>query len=449
MLDVCFNSGQVYECGSRIASQWNSMGWLERSDIALLGLMLANTVVIVGHRLRRYDQARGQNRAFVHEATSALRNGDFQNVIALSARNHRSPIATVVASALTAIRSAPPELNDADAIDSAERAAQSGRRTVSADLRLGLGSLATTASCAPFVGLLGTVFGILNAFGAVGMAKWAVLAMIASNLAGALVTAALGVWVAIFAGWGHVYFRGRLETLERGMSNAVLELTAYLRLNPQYRRHCQDSTVATVGPLFGETGASRACPWEIPYDRQRALMLWIGCSAFYLVFLLARGMYWSHHRQHSHVESSSSWQQIGGQEAISPDRRYRAIVPVFFRTWEPGEEYRRSDWSCGSNPRVALRIIPNDRPLAWRSHTCGTETNYILEGDEALTTRTCGVPLVIWRTNDQLLLKCSQCSAKDLQQMKIDFFPHEITVLGGDGKRIYPRLVKPPPQCPD
>src|SRR5258706_14864906 len=102
MLEVCFNSGQVYGCGSRIAGQWNSMGWLERSDVTLLGLMLANTVVIVGHRLRRYDQASSQNLAFIHKEPSALRNGDLHNVIALSARNDRSPIATVVASALTA-----------------------------------------------------------------------------------------------------------------------------------------------------------------------------------------------------------------------------------------------------------------------------------------------------------------------------------------------------------
>jgi biopolymer transport protein ExbB/TolQ len=425
------------------------MGWLERSDVTLLGLMLANTVVIVGHRLRRYDQASSQNLAFIHKETSALRNGDLHNVIALSARNDRSPIATVVASALTAFGSAPPELSDADAIDSAERAAQTSRRTVSADLRLGLGSLATTAACAPFIGLLGTIFGILNAFGPTAMSKWAMLAMIASNLAEALVTAALGLCVAIFAGWGHDYFRGRVETLESGMSNAVLEHTAYLRRNPQYRHQFEDSAVATAGPLFGETRAARAYPWEIPYDRQRALMLWIGCSAFYLAFLFARGTYLSYRWQHSYVESSSSWQQVGGQEAISPDRRYRAVVPVFYRSWEPAEEKRKSHWSCGSNPRVALRIVPNDRPLAWTSHTCGTQTNYILEADEALVARTCSVPFVIWRTNDELLLKCSQCSAKDLQRMQIDFFPHEITVLGRNGKRLNPRLVSPPPPCPN
>jgi len=318
MLDVCFNSWQPDGCEWSIANQWRSMGWLGRSDIALLALMLVNTAVIVGHRLRRYGKASRQSRAFVHEAGSPLRNGRLQDVIILSTRKDHSHVATVVAAALTAFRSAPQQLTDSEAIDFAERAAQRSRRLVSADLKLGLGSLATTARCAPFIGLLGTVFGILNAFGAVGMAKWAVLAMIASNLAGALVTAALGLCVAIFAGWSYHYFRSRLETFDRGMSNAVLELITYLHLHCQCRGEFSHPDVEAASSLFSEPQAARTRLWEVPYDRQRALMLWISSAALYLAFFLARGMYWSYRWQHSHVESPSTWQQAGGQEAISP-----------------------------------------------------------------------------------------------------------------------------------
>jgi hypothetical protein len=273
--------------------------------------------------------------------------------------------------------------------------------------------------------------------------------MIASNLAGALVTAALGLCVAIFAGWSYHYFRSRLETFDRGMSNAVLELITYLHLHCQCRGEFSHPDVEAASSLFSEPQAARPRPWEVPYDRQRALMLWISSAALYLAFFLARGMYWSYRWQHSHVESPSTWQQAGGQEAISPDRRYRAIVPVFYRSWESSEKNGKSHWSCGSNPRVALTIIPNDRPLAWMPHTCGRQTTYTLETDQALIARTCFVPVVIWRTNDELFLKCSECSANDLQRMQLAFFPDEITVLNGDRKRIYPRLVNPPRSCPD
>ncbi len=455
MLDVCFNSWQAHGCEWSIAGQWRSMGWLDRADISLLALMLVNTVVIIWHRIRRYSQAARQTRTFVREAAVALCEGSLGKVAAISARNSRSHIAPVVAAALTAFGSTPLELTDPEAMDSALRASQRSRKRVSADLKLGLGSLATTASCAPFIGLLGTVFGILNAFGPVGMAKSAAMAWIASNLAEALVTAAMGLLVAIFATWSHNYFCRRVETLESGMSNAALELVTYFRRHPQhrhpYRHPCQfEHSVAGVGSsLFGEPPAAPARTWEVPYDRQRALLVWIWFSALYLALLFVRGMYRSSPRQQSHDRSSSAWQQVGGQEAISPDHRYRAMIPVFYRSWEHVAENGESHWSCGSNPRVALRIFPNDRPRAWKSHRCGIQTSYALEPDAALLARTCSVPAMVWRTNNELLVKCSGCSADNLQRRQLDFFPHEITVLGGDGQRIHPRFLRSQAPCPD
>jgi biopolymer transport protein ExbB/TolQ len=423
------------------------MGWLDRADLSLLALMLANTGVIIWHRIRRYRQATRQTRAFVRETAVARCEGSFQKVAAISARNSRSHVAAVVAATLTAWASTPPELADVEAIDSALRASQRSRRMVSAELRLGLGSLATTASCAPFIGLLGTVFGILNAFGGIAMAKSAVMALIASNLAEALLTAALGLLVAILATWSHSYFCARVETFENGMLNAALELATYLRRHRQCRRQFEHSAAAVGRSLLGQPQAAPAHSWEVPYDHQRALMVWIWFSALSLAWLCARGMDWSCRRQRSQDGSSAAWQQVGGQEAISPDRRYRAMVPVFYRSWEHlnGE----SHWSCGSTPRVTLVIVPNDRPRAWRSHLCGQQTRYALEPDAALLARNCSVPAIMWRTYNELLVQCSGCSVDNLQRMRLDFFPHEITVLGGDGKRIPPRLLRSPPPCLD
>jgi len=200
------------------ASQINGAPWVGSSAliISLLALMLANTVVILWHRIRRYSQATRQTRTFVGEAAVVLGEGSFRKVAAISARNSRSHVATVVAAALTAFGATPLELSDLEAIDSALRASQRSRMRVSADLKLGLGSLATTASCAPFIGLLGTVFGILNAFGAIGMAKSAAMAWIALNLAEALVTTAMGLLVAIFATWSHNYVRGAWKRWKGG-----------------------------------------------------------------------------------------------------------------------------------------------------------------------------------------------------------------------------------------
>jgi len=61
---------------------------------------------------------------------------------------------------------------------------------------------------------------------------------------------------------------------------------------------------------------------------------------------------------------------------------------------------------------------------------------------------------MVWRTNSELLVKCNSCSAENLRGMQLDFFAHEITVLGGDGQRIdppapAPRLLRSRAPCLD
>jgi len=77
---------------------------------------MANTVVIVSGRLFRYSAARRQSRAFVRDAAAALRDGRFDQVLAIAARNQRSHVAAVVAAGLAAFSSAPPEFSHAEGI---------------------------------------------------------------------------------------------------------------------------------------------------------------------------------------------------------------------------------------------------------------------------------------------------------------------------------------------
>jgi biopolymer transport protein ExbB/biopolymer transport protein TolQ len=426
------------------------MGWLSRADVTLLALILVNTVVIICHRTYRYSTARGQSRAFVRDSSNALLHGRFDEAISIATRNSQSHVASVVAAALFAFASTPAQFSDTEAIGSAQRASERRRKMLSADLKLGLGSLATTASCAPFIGLLGTVFGILNAFGGSAMAKSALMAMIASNLVEALATTAMGLLVAVLAVWSHTYFRNRVESFESGMSNATLGLVTYLHAHHQYRNPPEHSVVGANGLLLGAPRPPATRSWEVPYDRQRALMIWIWFCTLYLAFLFGRGIYWSYRWQQSYEEPPSTWEQVGGQESVSPDHRYRAVIPVFYREWEhPLPQNGHPRWSCGSNSQVALRIVPNDRPRVWTPHLCGKETKYTLEPGAALLTSNCTLPAVVWRSNDELLIKCSNCSADNLQLIKLDFFPRRITVLDQDGKRVYPRVAHTQSRCPD
>jgi len=95
---------------------------------------------------------------------------------------------------------------------------------VDRELRHGLAGLATVAATAPFVGMFGTVLGIVNAFRGGSMEKTAMLAMINRNLADGIVPTACGLLVAVPALAGYQYLRSRVEVLDREMENASLEL---------------------------------------------------------------------------------------------------------------------------------------------------------------------------------------------------------------------------------
>ena len=106
------------------------------------------------------------------------------------------------------------------------RALERVKERESANLRRGLSGLGTIASAAPFVGLFGTVVGIINAFR--GMSSGAGgIAAVSGGIAEALVTTALGLFVAIPAAWMFNYFTGVLERFSVEMSNSSSELVDF------------------------------------------------------------------------------------------------------------------------------------------------------------------------------------------------------------------------------
>jgi biopolymer transport protein ExbB/TolQ len=212
-------------------------------------------------------------------------------VIAIAAQNEQSHVAGVVTSSVTAFATAPPQFTDAEATDAAQRAFQRSCKILAADLSAGLGTLRTIASTAPFVGLMGTCLGIMNAFRGIAMSKSAALAMIASAMAEALVTTAARLLVAIPAVWCHNYLRIRFDLFKSEMSNAGLEATTYLHAHRQWHNHPACSVLGTKSFALIADGSARRS-WEIPYDRQRCLLLGIGLCAVYLAYDVALGVYW-------------------------------------------------------------------------------------------------------------------------------------------------------------
>ena len=114
-----------------------------------------------------------------------------------------------------------------DEIDASKRALQRAIAIKTAEFKRGLSGLATIGSTAPFVGLFGTVFGIINAFQGMKNAETAGIAAVAGGISEALFTTALGILVAVPAVWIFNYFTSKVQGFVVEMDNSASELVDY------------------------------------------------------------------------------------------------------------------------------------------------------------------------------------------------------------------------------
>jgi biopolymer transport protein ExbB len=213
---------------------WNLMGMLHSMSVTAKGvvvmllLMSAISIGLAVERGLRYAVARNQSRVFVQQVTPVLEEGKLDEAISIAVRNKKSPVASLVATGLAEFQSAPPQASSTELIDAAERGLERTVATIHAELKRGLSGLATIGSTAPFVGLFGTVVGIMNAFRASAPAKAAGIQSVASGISEALVTTALGLLVAVPAVWSYNYFTTKVENFDVEMENSSMELVSYL-----------------------------------------------------------------------------------------------------------------------------------------------------------------------------------------------------------------------------
>lgn len=113
-----------------------------------------------------------------------------------------------------------------------ERAMGRAASVAHEDLKQGLNTLATIASIAPFVGMLGTLWAIgFDTFFGLGTDKYTALAMVAKGISRACVPTALGLLVGLQSFWAYSYLRDRLADFDREMADAPLSLVNQLALH--------------------------------------------------------------------------------------------------------------------------------------------------------------------------------------------------------------------------
>jgi len=218
-----------------------------------LALLSVFSVGMIIDKHRRFRSASRQSEKFKQEFKKFLHGGDVQNLIEAAQPYQSSYVAQVVLAGITEYDGV--RQSGGDPVASLELVTSALRDSMSEtliQLRQGLGFLATIGSTAPFIGLFGTVVGIINAFRSIAATGSGGMSVVSGGIAEALVSTALGIFVAIPAVVAFNHFTGKIETFHVQMNRASSQLVNRLFKVPEIKE--LDVEVAEVKASMAKKG---------------------------------------------------------------------------------------------------------------------------------------------------------------------------------------------------
>ncbi|MCG2724896.1 MAG: MotA/TolQ/ExbB proton channel family protein [Elusimicrobia bacterium] len=191
----------------------------------LIGLSIYS-IALIWERWRKYKKTFSGMRLFIHKAHSLIKASNTKRIMELSAQ-HKSPYTDVINRVMN---------NFGSALEKRELAEKAIEWHVS-KLSKSLTIIATIASISPFIGLLGTVIGIMRAFRDLAQYAGAGPSVIALGIAEALVNTAAGLFVAIPAIIAYNYFSGQLNKFSSDMNWITEQIITKLHIHEYYSRN--------------------------------------------------------------------------------------------------------------------------------------------------------------------------------------------------------------------
>jgi biopolymer transport protein ExbB len=215
-----------------LIKMWGDMGFVARAIAFILVIMSMISFGVAIERIYTFTQARKQSKLYAPQVAKHLKDGRLKDAIAISSsKTYRySHLAKVVLAGLQEYQfqqESGANLSREDLVDTVRRAIQRASALTANDLKKGVAALATIGATAPFVGLLGTVVGIITAFQGIAATGSGGLGAVSAGISEALVETALGLVVAIPAVWFYNYLTGRIEYFNVEMDNSSSELLDY------------------------------------------------------------------------------------------------------------------------------------------------------------------------------------------------------------------------------
>lgn len=206
---------------SEIIHHMGPLGAVVGGFLILMGIACIGVVI---ERLIALGKSSKQSRLFAEKAGPLVSSWDLDGIIALSDKHTASALARVLGAIARRYRAAGKgEARGLTALDFARNEAERSKEAVGADLRKGLNVLATTGSVAPFVGLLGTVVGIIAAFQGIAQSGSGGIGAISAGISEALIETALGLLVAIPAVLFFNFLTAKINGIEMALARSTGE----------------------------------------------------------------------------------------------------------------------------------------------------------------------------------------------------------------------------------
>src|SRR5258708_15727836 len=211
------------------AALWSSMGSLAKGVVVLMMIMSVYSIWVMIERYIIFNRAKNQSLKLLGALSNVLTKGDYQQAIDITKKFKDSHLAKVISAGLLEFEAVRRDKRKGEPEVAIEAVCQGMDRTAMitvAELKENLGALATIGATAPFVGLFGTVLGIIHAFGKMATSGGGI-ASVSAGIAEALITTAFGLAVAIPAVWAYNYFQNRVDRFTVEMSNSGSEMSIY------------------------------------------------------------------------------------------------------------------------------------------------------------------------------------------------------------------------------
>jgi len=210
-----------------LIEMWNQMAAVAKTvSFLLIGLSIVTLYMLI-ERMLTFNKAKNKSKEVAPKLSDLLKKGNVTDAMTLSTKKDYkgSHLARVTAGGIREyLEAKDSRLGTEELIASAERGSERAQILFDQELRKGLSILATIATSSPFIGLFGTIFGIINAFRGMALTGSGGIGAVASGISEALVTTAFGIGVAVLSLWVYNYLNSRIEIFGAEMTNTSSQL---------------------------------------------------------------------------------------------------------------------------------------------------------------------------------------------------------------------------------